>query len=220
MFSKIKNIFKRISVGALATLITFTSMNLSGIGMVNTYAANSYTVNSPGNYSYTNGDTVTVNFTGTLTMYTSNNPCYVAAKYNNGSFSTVISATTSGSYDFSSGVTLRFANGGGKSFVAHCTFSKPHSHNSSGSKSYGSTTTNTTTYCYYTYCNGHGDDTSQNKNDVAHSFTSQNTDAAYLKSEADCEHDAVYYYKCANCPAKGTSTWANTGSALGHSYAT
>jgi len=42
----------------------------------------------------------------------------------------------------------------------------------------------------------------------------------YLKSEATCTADAVYYKECERCHAQGTDTWTKTGSAKGHTAAT
>ncbi|MCQ2462178.1 MAG: fibronectin type III domain-containing protein [Clostridia bacterium] len=53
----------------------------------------------------------------------------------------------------------------------------------------------------------------------AHNFTSKTKTATYLKSDATCTNAAVYYYKCADCSAKGTTTYTN-GSALGHTGGT
>ena len=47
-----------------------------------------------------------------------------------------------------------------------------------------------------------------------HSYTVQNTDFAYIASEADCENAAKYYYAC-SCGKKGTETFTS-GSAIGH----
>ena len=45
---------------------------------------------------------------------------------------------------------------------------------------------------------------------TGHNFTSQTTTTAYLKSAATCTELAVYYYKCANCDAKGTETYTSS----------
>lgn len=42
---------------------------------------------------------------------------------------------------------------------------------------------------------------------AAHSYTAQNTDSKYLKSEATCTKKAVYYYSCEECGAIGTETF-------------
>ena len=52
---------------------------------------------------------------------------------------------------------------------------------------------------------------------LGHNYTEQNTDSAYLKSDATCTDAAVYYYKCSRCTAKGSNTFSY-GSALGHSW--
>ena len=51
----------------------------------------------------------------------------------------------------------------------------------------------------------------------AHSFTSKKVTSTYLKSNATCTNPAVYFYKCANCPEKGTETFTN-GSILEHNF--
>ena len=48
-------------------------------------------------------------------------------------------------------------------------------------------------------------------------YDQQNTDAKYLKSAADCENAAVYYYSC-SCGETGTETFTS-GSANGHDWA-
>ena len=53
---------------------------------------------------------------------------------------------------------------------------------------------------------------------LAHSYTAQSTDSTYLKSAATCTANAVYYYKCSGCTAKGSNTWEKTGTATGHTY--
>ena len=47
-----------------------------------------------------------------------------------------------------------------------------------------------------------------------HSFVVKSTESKYLKTTADCENAATYYYSCA-CGEKGTSTFTS-GSANGH----
>lgn len=42
---------------------------------------------------------------------------------------------------------------------------------------------------------------------AAHSYTAENTDTKYLKSEATCTAKAVYYYSCDVCGAVGTETF-------------
>ena len=54
---------------------------------------------------------------------------------------------------------------------------------------------------------------------LGHDFTSQTPTATYVKSNATCTDDAVYYHKCSRCDAKGTTYWTHEGSALGHDYA-
>ena len=49
-----------------------------------------------------------------------------------------------------------------------------------------------------------------------HSFTRKVTTAAYLKTAATCTAPAEYYYCCANCDAKGETTYTS-GSPIAHS---
>ena len=42
---------------------------------------------------------------------------------------------------------------------------------------------------------------------VPHNFSKQDTDAKYLKSEANCHAKAVYYYACSVCGEKATTTF-------------
>ena len=52
---------------------------------------------------------------------------------------------------------------------------------------------------------------------AAHSYTNKRTTSTYLKSAATCTDAAVYYYSCANCTSKGTTTFTS-GSTIAHSY--
>ena len=54
--------------------------------------------------------------------------------------------------------------------------------------------------------------------DHTHVYNQKNTDSAYLKSAADCENAAVYYYSCA-CGSHNNQTFEH-GNALGHSFTT
>ena len=51
---------------------------------------------------------------------------------------------------------------------------------------------------------------------IPHSFTSKNTDSAYLSTYADCDSPAYYFYSCA-CGLRGEEKFAD-GEALGHKY--
>ena len=51
-----------------------------------------------------------------------------------------------------------------------------------------------------------------------HKFDQKNTDAKYLKSAANCNSGAVYYYSCA-CGEKGTETFVS-GEKLNHTFKT
>lgn len=59
--------------------------------------------------------------------------------------------------------------------------------------------------------------TAQVKVTCTHSFTVKNTDAKYQKSAATCSSAAVYYYSCAKCGEKGSTTF-KSGSALPHTF--
>ena len=50
-----------------------------------------------------------------------------------------------------------------------------------------------------------------------HSFTKQDTSDKYLASAADCTNKAKYYYACAYCGAKGTTTF-ESGSTTAHNF--
>ena len=50
---------------------------------------------------------------------------------------------------------------------------------------------------------------------LGHDFTKKTISTATLKSSADCEHAAEYYYSCTRCTAIGTDTFSN-GEPLGH----
>lgn len=54
--------------------------------------------------------------------------------------------------------------------------------------------------------------------DHTHSFTQEVAEAKYLKSDADCTKDAVYYKSCTCGVASTTDTFIATGTALGHSW--
>jgi hypothetical protein len=49
-----------------------------------------------------------------------------------------------------------------------------------------------------------------------HEFIRKDVSNKYIKTEADCENDGVYYYSC-NCGEKGTETFS-FGRAEGHEY--
>ena len=90
----------------------------------------------------------------------------------------------------------------------------PHSYTSKVTKSPTCTATGVKTYT----CSC-GDSYTETIAKTAHSYTSKTTTSTYLKSGATCISPAVYYYKCASCSAKGTTTYTY-GSALGHTGGT
>lgn len=51
----------------------------------------------------------------------------------------------------------------------------------------------------------------------AHSYSVKEVSSKYLKSAMTCTSQAVYYYKCSGCSAKGTGTY-KAGSYAGHDY--
>ena len=69
-----------------------------------------------------------------------------------------------------------------------------------------------------TCINCNGTDTQINEKATGHTFTKKTIDEKYLKSEATCTEDAVYYYACCVCGEKGTETFADTGTATGHRW--
>lgn len=52
---------------------------------------------------------------------------------------------------------------------------------------------------------------------LGHDFTSKTKTETYLKTPASCTENAVYYYKCSRCDAKGTNTYED-GEASGHDF--
>ena len=63
-------------------------------------------------------------------------------------------------------------------------------------------------------CTSCGETKKEPVDQIAHTFNQKNTDAKYLKTEANCTSAAVYYYSC-TCGEKGTTTFTS-GSKLGH----
>ena len=55
------------------------------------------------------------------------------------------------------------------------------------------------------------------KIECPHSYTKKDTSAQYQKSNATCTAEAVYYYSCTNCGAKGSKTFSS-GAPLAHNY--
>ncbi len=53
---------------------------------------------------------------------------------------------------------------------------------------------------------------------LKHNFSAKNTADEYLKSKADCNNSAVYYYACENCGEKSSNLTYNYGKALGHLF--
>lgn len=51
--------------------------------------------------------------------------------------------------------------------------------------------------------------------ELVHVYDNKTT--TFVKSEADCLNDAVYYYTC-QCGKQGTETWIDTGSMLAHNW--
>ena len=82
-----------------------------------------------------------------------------------------------------------------------------------------STCTKTGSYDEVVYCSTCNEEISRTQKPVdkkAHDYSQKVATSTYLKSEANCEDKAVYYFSC-SCGAKGTTTFTS-GDTLEHTF--
>ena len=103
-----------------------------------------------------------------------------------------------------------------KSVTLYAIWTTNHTHSYTSKITKSPTCTATGVKTYTCPC---GDSYTETIAKTAHSYTSKTITSTYLKSGATCISPAVYYYKCASCSAKGTTTYTY-GSALGHTGGT
>lgn len=112
-------------------------------------------------------------------------------------------------------ITVKTQDGG---FVKKCSVKVDHEHNMKMIEAKDPTCTEAGNNAYY-YCDRckkyfkdeqGTKETTPDKETLKlkpHDFTKQDTDKKYLKSEATCIAEAVYYYSCTVCGQKGTETF-------------
>lgn len=112
-------------------------------------------------------------------------------------------------------ITVKTQDGG---FVKKCSVKVDHEHNMKMIEEKDPTCTEAGNNAYY-YCDRckkyfkdeqGTKETTPDKETLKlkpHDFTKQDTDKKYLKSEATCIAEAVYYYSCTVCGQKGTETF-------------